>query len=85
MNQTDATFPKYSVVMTMNGVGPSLGSQIMAEIGNITCFTYGEALTAFAGVTPSKNDSGNGTRKVCILQRNAFLACSKHCCKSWAA
>lgn len=44
MNQTDATFPKYSVVMTMNGVGPSLGSQIMAEIGTLPVSPTGKRL-----------------------------------------
>ena len=47
----------------MNGVGPSLGPQLMAEIGDVTRFTHREALTAFAGVDPGKNDSGKRNQK----------------------
>ena len=63
MGQTAATLPEYPVVMAMNGVGPSLGPQLMAEIGDITRFTHREALTAFAGVDPGKNDSGKHSQK----------------------
>ena len=63
MDQTAATLPEYPVVMAMNGVGPSLGPQLMAEIGDITRFTHREALTAFAGVDPGKNDSGKHSQK----------------------
>ena len=63
MDQTAATLPEYPVVMAMNGVGPSLGPQLMAEIGDVTRFTHREALTAFAGVDPGKNDSGKRNQK----------------------
>ena len=55
MDQTASLLPEYPVVMAMNGVGPSLGPQLMAEIGDVTRFTHREALTAFAGVDPGKN------------------------------
>ena len=35
----------------------------MAEIGDVTRFTHREALTAFAGVDPGKNDSGKHNQK----------------------
>ena len=35
----------------------------MAEIGDVTRFTHREALTAFAGVDPGKNDSGKRNQK----------------------
>ena len=57
MDATAATLPEYPVVMAMNGVGPTLGPQLMAEIGDVTRFTHRGALTAFAGVDPRKNDS----------------------------
>jgi len=63
MNETAATLPEYPVVMAMNGVGPTLGSQLIAEIGDVTRFTHREALTAFAGVDPGKNDSGQYIQK----------------------
>lgn len=63
MDQTAAVLPEYPVVMAMHGVGPSLGPQLMAEIGDVTRFTHREALTAFAGVDPGKNDSGKHSQK----------------------
>lgn len=35
----------------------------MAEIGDVTRFTHRGALTAFAGVDPGKDDSGQRVRK----------------------
>lgn len=58
MNELASTLPEYPVVMDMNGVGTTLGPQLIAEIGDVTRFTHREALTAFAGVDPGKNDSG---------------------------
>ena len=63
MNQIASTLPEYSVVMAMNGVGPTLGPQLMAEIGDPTRFTHREALTAFAGVDPGADQSGDHNRK----------------------
>lgn len=63
MDQTASSLPEYPVVMAMNGVGPSLGPQLMAEIGDVTRFTHRGALTAFAGVDPGKNVSGKRSQK----------------------
>lgn len=51
MNKLASTLPEYPVVMAMNGVGASLGPQLIAEIGDVTRFTHREALTAFAGLS----------------------------------
>jgi len=63
MDETAATLPEYPVVLAMNGVGPTLGPQLIAEIGDVTRFTHRGALTAFAGVDPGKNDSGQHVQK----------------------
>ena len=63
MAETASALPEYPVVMAMNGVGSTLGPQLMAEIGDVTRFTHREALTAFAGVDPGKNDSGKHVQK----------------------
>ncbi len=63
MDETASTLPEYPVVLAMNGVGPTLGPQLMAEIGDVTRFTHRGALTAFAGVDPGKDDSGQCVRK----------------------
>lgn len=58
MDETASTLPEYPVVMAMNGAGPTLGPQLMAEIGEVTRFTHRRALTAFASVDPGRDDSG---------------------------
>ena len=63
MDLTAATLPEYPVVMAMNGVGPTLGPQLMAEIGDVTRFEKRGSLTAYAGVDPGKNDSGKRSQK----------------------
>lgn len=63
MDAVASILPEYPVVMAMNGVGPTLGPQLMAEIGDVTRFTHRGALTAFAGVDPGKNDSGKHIQK----------------------
>lgn len=63
MDETASMLPEYPVVMAMDGVGPTLGPQLMAEIGDVTRFTHRGALTAFAGVDPGKDDSGQRFRK----------------------
>ena len=63
MDETASGLPEYPVVMAMNGVGPTLGPQLIAEIGDVTRFTHRGALTAFAGVDPGKDDSGQRIRK----------------------
>ena len=63
MDKTASMLPEYPVVMAMNGVGPTLGPQLMAEIGDVTRFEKRGALTAFAGVDPGKNDLGKHEQK----------------------
>ena len=63
MNETASKLPEYPIVMQFKGVGPSLGPQLMAEIGDVTRFTHKGALTAFAGVDPGVNESGPYAQK----------------------
>ena len=63
MDHTAAKLPEYPIVMAMKGVGPSLGPQLIAEIGDVTRFTHKSALTAFAGVDPGVNQSGTYEQK----------------------
>ena len=63
MDETASTLPEYPIVMDMNGVGPTLGPQLMAEIGDVMRFEKRGSLTAFAGVDPGKNESGQYAQK----------------------
>ena len=58
MSRLAALLPEYPVVMSMFGVGESLGPQLMAEIGDIRRFAGKQSLVAFAGVDPMPNQSG---------------------------
>ena len=72
MNETASLLPEYPVVMAMKGVGPSLGPQLMAEIGDVTRFTHKGAITAFAGVDPGVNDSGDYSQKSVRTSKHGF-------------
>ncbi len=62
MNETAARLPEYPVVMAMKGVGPTLGPQLMAEIGDISRFEDRNSLTAYAGVDPGVNGTGGKSK-----------------------
>ena len=63
MNQMASQLPEYPVVMEMDGVGTTLGPQLIAEIGDVTRFNHRGALTAFAGIDPRPDGSGDYKRK----------------------
>ena len=50
--------PEYPIVMRMFGVGPVLGPQLMAEIGDVRRFDRKHSLVAFAGVDAPPCQSG---------------------------
>ncbi len=77
MNETASKLPEYPVVMAMKGVGPSLGPQLMAEIGDVTRFTHKGAITAFAGVDPGVNDSGDYSQKSVHASKHGSAALRK--------
>lgn len=58
MQSLAASLPEYPVVMKMYGVGPALGPQLMAEIGDVRRFHSKKALVAFAGIDAPPYQSG---------------------------
>ena len=85
MDEAASTLPEYPVVMAMNGVGPTLGPQLMAEIGDVTRFTHRGALTAFASVDPGKNDSGQHIQKSVPTSKKESPCLRKTLSRSWTA
>lgn len=73
--------PEYPVIQKMYGVGPILGPQLLAEIGDVRRFYSKKALVAFAGLDAPPNDSGiivdrhKGISKIgsAALRRTLFL------------
>lgn len=58
MRTLAASLPEYPIVMQMFGVGPALGPQLMAEIGDVRRFHSKKALVAFAGIDAPPYQSG---------------------------
>ena len=59
MRRLARQLPEFPAVMSLYGVGDSIGPQLMAEIGDVRRFSHKGALTAFAGVDPMPNESGD--------------------------
>lgn len=58
MQALAASLPEYHIVMQMYGAGPSLGPQLMAEIGDVRRFHSKKALVTFAGIDAPPYQSG---------------------------
>lgn len=58
MQTIASTLPEYPIVIGMYGVGPVLGPQLMAEIGDVRRFHSKGALVAFAGLDAPAYQSG---------------------------
>jgi len=58
MNRLASALPEYDVVMGFYGVGEVLGSQLIAEIGDIYRYQKKSSLVRFAGLEPVENSSG---------------------------
>lgn len=76
--------PEYPVVMQLFGVGPTLGPQLIAEIGDVRRFHSKKALVAFAGIDAPPYQSGTmdvrsrsiSKRGSSSLRRTVFLIMS---------
>lgn len=61
MQSLSSQLPEYPVVMRMFGVDPTLGPQLIDEIGDVRRFYSKKALVAYAGIDAPPNDSGDVT------------------------
>ena len=84
MQTLASSLPEYPVVMEMFGVGPVLGPQLIAEIGDVRRFHSKKALVAFAGIDAPPYQSGTvnvrsrsiSKRGSSALRRTLFLVMS---------
>ena len=84
MQSLAASLPEYPIVKGMFGVGPALGPQLMAEIGDVRRFHSKKALVAFAGIDAPPYQSGQmevrsrsiSKRGSSALRRTLFLVMS---------
>lgn len=58
MNSLSSQLPEYDTVMEMFGVGTVLGSQIIADVGDVRRFHSRRAITAYAGLDAPPYQSG---------------------------
>lgn len=58
MDKLSSLRPEYATVMELYGVGKVLGSQLIAEIGDIRRLDSSKSLVALAGIDPPPNQSG---------------------------
>lgn len=58
MQDLASALPEYYVVMEKFGVGPTLGPQLMAEIGDVRRFKSKKSLVAYAGIDAPPYQSG---------------------------
>lgn len=77
MNKISATLPEYQTVMSMFGVGSVLGSQLIAEIGDVSRFSNKKALVGFAGLDASPFQSGNFNPKSRSISKRGSAALRK--------
>ena len=63
MRRLATLLPEHDIVMSMYGVGSTLGPQLMAEIGDVRRFYAKKALIAFAGLDAPPYQSGASEAK----------------------
>ena len=86
MQSLASMLPEYPVVMDLFDVGPTLGPQLIAEIGDVRRFYSKKALVAYAGLDAPPNDSGDVTGRhksmskvgASSLRRTLFLVMSAY-------
>ena len=90
MQTLASMLPEYPVVMDMFCVGPTLGPQLIAEIGEVRHFYSKKALVAYAGLDAPLNVSGDVTGRhksmskvdASSLRRTLFIVMSIYLRKS---
>lgn len=75
MQRLSSSLPEYDTVMALYGVGDVLGSQLIAEIGDVGRFRSKKSLIAFAGIDSPPDQSGlvNKQSKVITKRCSASL------------
>ena len=83
MNELASTLPEYPVVMDMNGVGATLGPQLIAEIGDVSRLHTGKPLLLLQVLIPVKMILESTYRTVCEPLKRGLPTCVKLFFRSW--
>ena len=75
MDRLASTLPEYGTVMSMRGVGSTLGPQLIAEIGDIRNYHDKKSLVSTAGIDVPPYESGklHGSKRVITKKGNGHL------------
>ena len=65
--------PGYRAVLTIPGIGPTLGAVFVAEIGDVTRFARAEQLACWAGLTPKHHESDTHVHRGRITKQGSRL------------
>lgn len=77
MRQLASLLPEAELVGQMHGVGPTLGPQLIAEIGDVQRFHNKKALVAFAGIDAPPYQSGSFEAKKRAISKRGSPALRK--------
>lgn len=77
MDRLSSMLPEYKVVMELYGVGKVLGSQLIAEIGDVRRLNNSKSLVALAGIDPPPNQSGQVNTKSRSISKRGSPALRK--------
>ncbi len=77
MDRLSSMLPEYNVVMELYGVGKVLGSQLIAEIGDVRRLERSKSLVALAGIDPPPNQSGQVDQKSRSISKRGSPALRK--------
>lgn len=77
MDSLASQLPEYDTVMNLYGVGKTVCSQLIAEIGDVTKLKSGKSLVALAGIDPSPNQSGKADIKSRSISKRGSPALRK--------
>lgn len=77
MDRLSSMLPEYEVVMELYGVGKVLGSQLIAEIGDVRRLDSSKSLVAMAGIDPPPNQSGQVDQKSRSISKRGSSALRK--------
>ena len=77
MDRLSSMLPEYKVVMELYGVGKVLGSQLIAEIGDVRRLNNSKSLVALAGIDPPPNQSGQVDTKSRSISKRGSPALRK--------
>lgn len=77
MGRLSSILPEYEIVMELYGVGKVLGSQLIAEIGDVRHLDSSKSLVALAGIDPPPNQSGKVDQKSRSISKRGSPALRK--------